>query len=289
MERPKRAYIRQEWYSAVINILDERQRCAFYESIISYCYFGVVNINDPLVRASFEMIKGYLQADVASYEKVVLRNRSNASKKESVTKKKTQTHPVGPSGTQRTPNNIYIKEDKSKLKNLSLSSSADALAERKRYFLIYKEFFIRGVIKPSIETGKMIDYYSARGWVDKGGNKIIDYSALARIWRVAESSTDVYVSECNKSILPILEHLDNSLLDMVDISLFDHFCRLKTQNTNGMISLVVFVTSSELVNLFENQLFEVLKEFCDKNGVNSITYQIQSLEEREFDIKTRTM
>lgn len=267
MEKPNRCYIRQEWFEAV-SFLPPEDRCAFYEALMSFVYYGTQRDTlPPSVRGMLEMAKPTLQKDMLSYNQKLITNRQNGSNGGRPRGDITQKNPEEPKKTQKT--HIYNIHKHIQESLTTLSTYEDA-GERKKDILI--ELFARGCGQPLAEANKMCDYYDARGWVDKGGNPIKDVAALARVWKCESTST--YFANVRKKWVRFCKSIRHILTDEI----VTDFVRMEKKNIDGKDTCIIYCTSETFVQSLEKNAIEALRASLTVWGCKSITYRLQTPE-----------
>lgn len=263
MERPNRCFIRQEWFEAV-SFLPPEDRCAFYETLLSFVYYGKPrDPMSPAVRGMFEMCKQTLQKDCQSYTQKVLANRQNGSAGGRPRADITQENPPKPTQTQAGTTYTITKLIQNNL-------CTSGISERKRDVLILIELFACGCSLPTHEAAKMIDYYNARGWVDKGGNPIVDVCALARVWKPENKST--YFANVRKKWATFLRSIGDNMPDI----LVSDFSRMERKTIDNKSAAVIYCTSEAFIDELETNHLDALKLALKTWGVETIHYKIES-------------
>lgn len=271
MERPNRCYIRQEWFEAV-SFLSPGDRCEFYEALMSFVYYGRQRDTlSPVVRGLLEMAKPTLSKDIQSYSQKVVANRQNGALGGRPRGDITQENPKEPNPTQRGTNTLIHKL-------IQKTVSTEPISERKRDILILIELFACGYYDPEQEARKMIDYYSARGWVDKGGNPIVDVAALARVWKGEGKSK--YFANVRKKWAAFCKSLGESFEDV----LVTAFSRMERKEIGGNPCAVIYCTDKELMNVLESNHLEALRAAMLSWSVQGINYVIQSPERAKEEV-----
>lgn len=263
MERPNKCYIRQEWYEAV-SFMSKEDRCDFYESLMTFVYYGSQRDTlPPMIKGVFEMAKPYLLKDISSYSQIAVRNRQNGSNGGRPQGGITQKNPEKPKETQKP---IYIQTHIQTQKNISTLGD---FGEKEKIILI--EFFLRGNAFPLKETRNLCDYYDARGWVDKGGNPIVDAAAIARVWKCQELCNTYFANIRQKwgqfcKTLPA---------DMPAIIVTD-FVRLEIKSQDEQPKTAhIYCKSREFIETIENAYITQLKLAVTAWGAKKVEYHIQ--------------
>jgi len=284
MERPKRAFIRLEWYNAIVEYMTPVQRCEFYEACLTFCYFGErPSFKDAVVKAAYSMVERELQFDCKSYERVVARNRANANSNRAYSEEPTQTEPKNPKEPQKEHNIQYTVTSNKK------SSKEDFLSfdpgERDIVFRrVFLELWRRGCFNSEEESNRLIDYYDARGWVDKGGNKIVAVAPLCRVWKLDPNACSSYYARVRKSFYEFFCDLPRDVLAGVDITLLRQFSRLQRVKEGPNMILAVYVTGTDFVNLMEEQLIKPFTMWVKSQGYKGVEYrQITPEQERRAE------
>lgn len=261
MERPKKCYIRAEWFEAV-SYMSKEDRCDFYESLLSFVYYGKRGDTLPShIRGMFELCRQSLEKDVQAYEQKSIINRQNGSNGGRPQRDITQKNPDEPK-KPKDPIHIHIHNIQEKE---VLQTSLSTIVEREKKILI--ELFARGAIMPIEETQKMVNYYDARGWVDKGGNQIVDESALAKVWKCQDTST--YFANVRQKWAVLLRILP---ADMPH-ELCTDFIRMEQRKSDG--SAIIYHKNNNLPKIIENNYLPQLKSAAKIWGVTGIEYRQQ--------------
>lgn len=261
MERPNRCFIRQEWFEAV-SYMSPEQRCAFYEGLMSFVYYGSQkDTQDPAVKAVLEMCKPQLLKDIGAFEQKVIVNRQNGSSGGRPREGITQKNPNKPNLTQKTHYiQLHIQDEKDSNKSFST-----AVGREKK---ILVELFARGVNLPLEETKRLCDYYDARGWVDKGGNPIVDVAALARVWKVQDAS--VYWANVRQKWAVFCR----SLPDDMPASVITQFTRLEIRELEGQKRAIIYAKSRDLADTIEANYIPYLRAAVQLWKAKSVEYKI---------------
>lgn len=257
MERPTRCYIRQEWYEAA-SYLPIDERCLFYECLLSYAYYGKVKDTvPPQIRGMFEMCRTSIDNDCARYTSKVVANRQNGSAGGRPQRGITQKNPTEPNETQKGIQ-LHIHN--------TITDYLSTIGEKERDFLILLELFGRGCAAPIEERNKLVDYYTARGWVDKGGNKIKDPGALARVWKC--DNTSVYYKNIRKKWVEFCKTVAHQGEDII----ITDFVRMEQKEQQ----LYIFCKSEKLPKKLEEGYLQPLQAMVRVWKAKTITYKIQS-------------
>lgn len=259
MERPTKCYVRREWFEAV-SYLSPDLRCEFYEALMSFIYWGSEGDTlSPEIRGIFNLAKISLQNDISQYDRKVIVNRQNGSKNGISQRDITQKDPSRPKATQKKQYTYTYTEKEP----LQVSFSLTKL-QREKQILI--EMFASGVGEVMAETTKMCDYYDARGWVDKGGNPIVDAAALARVWK--KDYTSVYLANTRKKWADFLR----SLPDDMPYILVTDFDNMRITEQEGVKIVQLYVYSQEFIDLCENKYFKQLFAQVKMWGAAGVEY-----------------
>lgn len=89
----------RQWWESIRELTPEQQSCA-YDALMQFVFDGT-EPTDPVIRAITSPMRTTVQRDMARYEKVCERNRSNGAK--GGRPKKTETNPTKPNETQQNP------------------------------------------------------------------------------------------------------------------------------------------------------------------------------------------
>lgn len=260
MERPKRCYIRYEWFEA-ISYLPAADRCQFYEQCIQYAEGGIISANlTPAVRAAFMMVKPILDVDVRSYGVKVVANRQNGSSGGRPRIDVTQKNPNKPKQTQTAQHIHRHIQDEKEVLQTSFSLENWGKVERE----IFLELWKRGCYNAGAETERLIAYYEARGWVDKGGNHIVKYGALAKVWKVDPASLSPYYERVRKRWCRFIESIDGEW----ERCLCDDFQRLQIKGD----LLTIFCRSGDFSRLIEDKYLQQLRMFVKVNKIKDVEY-----------------
>lgn len=232
------------------------QRCQFYESVLAYVYSGSQpGTTDPAVKAAFNMAKGTLDQDLQCYNNTVVKNRQNGSNGGRPRQGITEKNPNEPTQTQKT---LSIQLHKQQIKNNVFSLQGGLEREKAVLF----ELFKRGAALPLEEARKLIDYYDARGWVDKGGNPIVNAGAVARVWKFENGSE--YFCRIRKRWAAFLESLEGRW-EIVQVT---HFGRLEIQKTGeNEKTAILYYKNDENGSLFVESL--------EKNHIKELTTAVR--------------
>lgn len=271
MEKPSRCYIRQEWFEAV-SFLPPEDRCAFYEALMSFVYYGTQRDTlPPSVRGMLEICKPTLLKDIQSYSQKVVANRQNGSAGGRPRGDITQNNPTQPTKTEKVYN-IHIQ------KQLQNTISYPEIDEEQRQRLILIELFMLGVANPLQEAQKMCDYYGARGWVDKGGNPIVDVCKQARVWKVDNKSS--YFANVRKKWGIFCKSIGSDL----DNVLITDFSRMAREKEDGKTMAVIYCTSKNFVATLEEKHLNALKMAVKSWAVDGIIYKIETPENAKKEV-----
>lgn len=264
MEKPTKCYIRKEWFEAA-QCLSPEDRCEFYEMLMSFIYYGSVKDTPPSqAKGMFEICKTSLENDLQRYGISCLRNRQNGSGGGRPRRDITPKNPLKPTETQKT-HNIHIQLNNN---SLPLNPPLKEITEVQRHSLILYEFFKMGVVSPLMETQRMEDYYTARGWKDKGGNPIIDPAACARVWKATQVSQ--YSINIRKKWCMFLATLGHPLPE----DLITEFIRMEIKQECAFI----FCKSKKLPEIVENTHLSALRAILSAWECKTIQYIITSAE-----------
>lgn len=262
MERPNKCYIRQEWFEAV-SWMSKEERCTFYEALMSFVYYGEPrDTPPPSVRGVYEMAKPTLQNDILKYGATCVKNRQNGSNGGRKPRGLTQKNPTEPTETQ-TPPNIHIQLQETK----NYTNSLFPKEEMEREKVVFIELFSRGAAHPIEETHRLMDYYAARGWVDKGGNPIVDLAAIARVWRMEDFSP--YFANVRKKWSEFLRGLPPDMPH----GLASDFVRMEIPTNNPKNYAYIYHRGGELPQLIENTYLHQLRAAIILWGVSGVEYR----------------
>lgn len=258
MDRPNRCYIRQEWFEAASYLpLDER--CLFYEALLSYVYYGKLPGSvPPSIRGMVEMCRATLDNDCSRYNQKCVTNRQNGAAGGRPRRGLTQKNPTEPNQTQK---GIHIHNT---ITNTISTHLSLPIGQKERDFSILLEFFERGCVSPTSEREKMINYYTARGWVDKGGNKIVDAGALARVWKCED------ISVYSRNVRKKWASFARTLTHCADDILLTDFDRLEIKEEQ----MYIFCRSEEFVRNIEETHTDALRATAKAWRVKNISYRI---------------
>lgn len=263
MERPKKCYIREEWWSAVSYLPDDK-RCAFYEALMAYVYTGTMpsQTTDPAIRGMFNMAKPSLDADMAAYNNKVVTNRQNGSRGGRPQGDLTQKNPKKPTETHNNPNNPHIQLHS--LVQKKEGTHTDILSEDQIKYLCEVKLWLRGANYAAEEITRFWAYWSARGWRDKAGNEIVDRVALAQVWDIKDI-TPYFVNQRKKwgdfiGLLPV----PAKQIVMTD------FIRCERKGDE----IILHLLNKEMVDILEGEYFDQLKIWVKAQKCKQVSYSI---------------
>jgi len=197
------------------------------------------------------------------YTQKVLTNRQNGRSGGRPRGGITQNNPTKPNQTQTNPN-IHLHN-----KNIIISPQTPLNgAEREKIVLI--ELFASGVANVLEEGKKMCDYYDARGWVDKGGNAIVDVGALARVWKPVEKS--VYYANVRKKWAEFCR----SCRDIFDPVMITDFLRMDRKTIDNKPMAVIYCKTQAFREYIETNCLNTLRVAIKAWQVQGIIYTIES-------------
>lgn len=270
MEKPKQCYIRQEWFEA-ISYMPKDLRCDFYEGLLSFVYYGSRGDTlPPEVRGIFNLAKISLEKDIEKYNNKVITNRQNGSIGGRPRRGLTQNNPTEPNGTQQN-HNIHIQNVYNKL---STFLPFPEPVERER--IVFVELFRRGSLDAISEARKLCNYYDARGWVDKGGNQIVDVAALAKVWKMQDESS--YFANVRKKWTDFYTTLPTE----TPVTMLTEFTRLERKNQAGVITMVIYCTGEDPMKICEGKYITQLTSFVNSQQCKRLEWVI--LDKRQASI-----
>lgn len=281
LNQPKRCYIREEWYNAIsCNSADDRLE--IYEAILQYTYFGQVPKKlSQINKGMFSLIRSAIDFDRAQYDAKCATNRQNGSKggrprldasradteavRETEKPKKTDQNPSEP----KKPNAplLQYKTNTTTKQNIPLSvfnGDGELLdAEKDKVFL---NFWSHGVVNPELELERMCDYYTARGWVDKGGNPITSPASLANVWKAEDTA---------KAVVPLRKEFAQLLRKLQPLNRnacrwFDHLERPQTGH------VVVVMNDRALMEYMEDPAnLPTVRKWINSLGCQTLGYLLK--------------
>ncbi len=168
----------RNWYAAVRPGLLPSDRLQFYDAVFEYAFEGsVLQGMSPAVKIAFDMVKPFIDQDIAKYRERCERNRANAQGRKRVEPSGSQSLPVAPN--TNTNSNT----------NTNTNTSTISLSEEKEKFFICALFYSRGSISPAMELNRFWQYYDSLGWRNNKGAAITKKSAAAKMWNLQSGTT----------------------------------------------------------------------------------------------------
>lgn len=176
--RPNAALINKEWYESAASVLEGRKLAHLVLYAVEYVLYGVsTEIEDPIIKVVFTMIRPALDSDISKYRERCARNAANArSGRERAVASGTQSQQVG-AITTTTPT---ITTTTTTTTTPSISNEERRDRER---FEIYGYFWSVGSADPKAELDAFWDYYESLGWKNNKGAVIVSKQSAARMWR----------------------------------------------------------------------------------------------------------
>ena len=167
-------------YQNVRNVLTQEQKGDLLDALIDGAYQG----DDQLVRMAYNIFDAAIQRTNEKYQEIREKNRENARKRWEKIKEKADAYDRIRSDTTASE---PMRDDASQTKTETQSQAQAETHDRKK-----RNIFIPPTVDEvraycqergnTINAEQFVDYYEARGWELKPGQKMKDWRASVRTW-----------------------------------------------------------------------------------------------------------
>ena len=167
-------------YQNVRNVLTQEQKGDLLDALIDGAYQG----DDQLVRMAYNIFDAAIQRTNEKYQEIREKNRENARKRWEKIKEKADAYDRIRSDTSASE---PMRDDASQTKTETQAQAQAETHDRKK-----RNIFIPPTVDEvkaycqergnTIDAEAFVDYYEARGWELKPGQKMKDWRASVRTW-----------------------------------------------------------------------------------------------------------
>lgn len=167
-------------YQNVRNVLTQEQKGDLLDALIDGAYQG----DDQLVRMAYNIFDAAIQRTNEKYQEIREKNRENARKRWEKIKEKADAYDRIRSDTTASE---PMRDDASQTKTETQAQAQAETHDRKK-----RNIFIPPTVDEvraycqergnTINAEQFVDYYEARGWELKPGQKMKDWRASVRTW-----------------------------------------------------------------------------------------------------------
>lgn len=173
-------------YQNVRNVLTQDQKGDLLDALIDGAYQG----DDQLVRMAYNIFDAAIQRTNEKYQEIREKNRENARKRWEKIKEKADAYDRIRSDTTASE---PMRDDATQTKTETQAQAQAETHDRKK-----RNIFVPPTVEEvsaycqerrnTINAEQFVDYYAARGWELKPGQKMKDWKASVRTWESNQRS-----------------------------------------------------------------------------------------------------